>query len=612
MHPGSVADRLAFWRAPAGQPAWVRPALLVVAAAAALAYGWGMGSAGLEPYYAAAVRSMSVSWRNFVFGALDPAGTMTVDKIPGAFWPQALSVRLFGVHRWAIVLPQVVEGALTILVLFRAVRRLAGPLAGLTAAAVLAISPVTVALNRGNLPDTLMILMLVLAADATTAAIVTGRRRWLVLAGGWLGIGFHAKMTQAWMVAPALVLAYLVAADGPVRRKLGALLAFAGVGAAVSLLWVAVVTLTPAGSRPYIDGSRHNSAVEQVFVYNGLARFGGPAAVSPFAGPAANYEAPMEGQADWTRLFHGQTGRDIAWLLPVAVVAAVVVLVRRWRAPRDDRLRTGVLLWGGWLLTAAVVFSGADQIRPYYTAALSPAIGALVGLGVVAARWGPGLLAGVTAASTAAQLALLPEVGDGQPAWLRPALLLLGLAAIGALVVSAFRSRWRTAAVVLAAVSVVLVPVAASTAVVAKRFGPFDSPFQPAFATAYTRNGLIDAPAHVRETLPELQRVRAGAANLLATYSSFVAANLIFESGEQVLPIGGFTGTVPSPTLDEIRTLIARGDLHLVIAPQTDDPRIAWIIEHCRAVRRSVSAGTRPGPPLYAYFCVPADARAQP
>src|SRR5579863_10618826 len=114
---------------------------------------------------------MSMSWHNFIFGAFDPAGTMTLDKLPGAFWIQALSVRVFGFHPWAIVLPQAVEGVLTVLVLYRAVSRLAGTTAGLIAALILAVSPATVALDRGNISDSLLILLLVLAADAVSGAI---------------------------------------------------------------------------------------------------------------------------------------------------------------------------------------------------------------------------------------------------------------------------------------------------------------------------------------------------------------------------------------------------------------------------------------------------------
>src|SRR6476659_2868557 len=138
------------WRSPADQPAWARPALLALAAVAAVASGWGMAGASVEAFYGAAARSMSESWHDFVFGAFDPAGTVTIDKLPGALWVQALSLRVFGFHIWALVLPQVVEGVLTILVLYRTVRRLTGPVAGLIAAAVLAVTPITVLLSRGN------------------------------------------------------------------------------------------------------------------------------------------------------------------------------------------------------------------------------------------------------------------------------------------------------------------------------------------------------------------------------------------------------------------------------------------------------------------------------
>src|SRR4051794_37315929 len=175
---------LTLWRSPADQPAWARPALLAVAAVAA-------------------ARSMSESWHDFIFGAFDPAGTVTVDKLPGALWVQALSLRVFGFHIWALVLPQVVEGVLTVLVLYRVVRRLAGPAAGLTAAAVLAVTPVTVLLSRGNVSDSLLVLLLVLAADATSAALLTGSLRQLLLAGVWVGLAFQAKMIQAWLLLPA-------------------------------------------------------------------------------------------------------------------------------------------------------------------------------------------------------------------------------------------------------------------------------------------------------------------------------------------------------------------------------------------------------------------------
>ena len=383
------------WRSPADQPAWARPALLAIALAAAVAYGWGMAGASVEPFYGAAARSMSESWHDFIFGAFDPAGTVTVDKLPGALWVQALSLRIFGFHIWALVLPQVVEGAATILVLYRAVRRLAGPAAGLTAAAVLAVTPVTVLLGRGNVSDSLLILLLVLAADATSAALLSGSLRMLLLAGVWVGLAFQAKMVQAWLALPALAAAYLLAAPAARLRTRCAHVALAGlVTAVVSLSWMTAVSLVPAQDRPYVDGSSDNSLYTQVFDYNGLGRLNGDWATlagppSPLIVGAVRSGRLLNAEtfgirASWHRLLASPFAADSGWLLPAAVAGALGVLIARRRRDRRDPLRAAVVLWGGWWLVLAVFFSVGTYLNSYYVAALIPAVAALCGAGLAA------------------------------------------------------------------------------------------------------------------------------------------------------------------------------------------------------------------------------------
>ena len=355
-------------------------------ALAALTYAWGLDQAALEPFYGAAARSMSMSWHNFFFGAFDPNGTVTVDKLPGALWVQALAVRAFGVNTWTFVLPQVVEGTLTVLVLYRAVRRLAGPFAGIVAALVLAASPVTVLLNRGNISDSLLILLLVLAADATSRAITTGRLRSLLLAGVWVGLAFQAKMTQAWLVLPALWLAYLIASPARGRRT-GHLVLATVVTAVVSLSWMLVVTAVPTHDRPYVDGSRNDSVFSQVFDYNGISRFEHPSAFETSVGPLApfirvgienrtflNASTATVGRS-WHRLLSGPLGRDIGWLVPTALLAAVAVIVARRRQRRYDPVSACCILWGTWLVLHLVAFSDGVYLNSYYTAALAPAVG---------------------------------------------------------------------------------------------------------------------------------------------------------------------------------------------------------------------------------------------
>ena len=323
---------------------------------------------------------MSQNWHNFFFGAFDPWGTVSVDKLPGAFWVQALSVRVFGFHVWAFVLPQVVEGTLTVLVLYRAVRRVAGAGAGLLAAVALAVTPVTILLNRGNISDSLLILLLVLAADAATNAFMSGRLRPLVLAGLWVGLAFQAKMLQAWLVLPALYIAYLMAAPAlSLARRYGHVAVSAAVALAVSLSWMTIVALVPAHDRPYVDGSCNNSVFSQVFLYNGADRLNGKVLEQPgCTPPPSRDQASTVGGAPTVPLEQGpgadtspvQLGRDAAWLFIPAMVALVGILVARRRRPRTDPWRAAAVLWGFWMILTWAFFADSKFLNAYYLAAL--------------------------------------------------------------------------------------------------------------------------------------------------------------------------------------------------------------------------------------------------
>ena len=255
-------------------PRWSWPVVALIAVAAGITYGWGAGHSTIELYYAGAVRTMSTSWHAFAFGGFDPAGTITLDKLPGSFWIQALVVRAFGLSTWTLVIPQIVAGALTVVAMFVATRRVTGARTGIVAAAITAAVPATAIMSRGNTADAICVLLLVVAADATLRSIGNGRLRTVVLAGAIVGFAFQAKMIEAWAVLPAFGLAYVIAAPGSVSRRLGRLAIAGVVTIAVSLSWMTAVTLVPAADRPYVDGSRHDSVYEQVFAYNGVYRFG--------------------------------------------------------------------------------------------------------------------------------------------------------------------------------------------------------------------------------------------------------------------------------------------------------------------------------------------------
>jgi 4-amino-4-deoxy-L-arabinose transferase-like glycosyltransferase len=602
------------WRSPAGQPAWARPALLLVAALSGLAYSWQVGST-IEIFYAAAVRSMTESWHNLLFGAFDPSGTITVDKLPGALWVQALSARLFGFHVWSLMLPQAAEGVLTVLVLYHTVRRLAGPPAALVASVVLAASPATMTLDRGNIPDSLMILLLVLAADSTVTAIVHGRWRSVVMVGLWVGLAFQAKMLEAWLVLPALALAYLVAARGTTWARLGRLVAIGATTVVVSLSYMTFVTLTPASQRPYVDGSTSNSVYQQVFDYNGFSRVG---QASPNQLLGRTLGTPLFSQAEpppgWDRLLTRSYGRDTGWLLPAALIAAGGILVARRREPRTDLARAGALLWGTWLVVLAVLFSVSTTMNSYYAGALSPAVAGLLGIGSALAwqRRREAWVAVVTAATVLVTVGyaawILPTRGTGLPAGLAAAAIVLGLAAVLALALSALRHRTRAGpapeaviAAILTGAALLLVPAIASASVVAEGLGPFDTPFQSAGVTRFVHT--VFAPQPSPPALAAIEAARRGAPFLMAAQTSAVAAPYIYATGEEVLPLGGYTGTIPAPSTAATRAMIAAGDFHLaLVASPGATQSTHYIARHCLHLPPSGNKASV-APRLRIYFC---------
>ncbi len=608
--PARVGRRLP-WLSPEGQPGWARPMLLAVALVSAVLYTWRAGTY-LELYYAAAVRSMSTNWHNFFFASLDPDGTVTLDKLPGAFWIQVLSVRAFGLHTWAIVLPQVIEGVISVLVLYRIVRRLCGPVAGVVASVGMAVSPATVALNRGNISDTLMVLLLLLAADAVVAGLKTGGWGGMLLAGMWVGLAFQAKMVEAWLVLPALGLVFFIAATGSSRQRLLRMTAMGIVAVLVSLTWMTAVTLTPASTRPYVDGSQNDSVFQQVFSYNGFGRLD---QLSPdqLLTRSIDIKIPPPPPAGWNRLLAGGFGRDIGWLLPAVLVILVTGLAATWRKPRWDPIKASFILWGAWLLTFATIFSTGSSINSYYTAALSPPIAGLIAAGFTLAwRMRRSIRTRSVVATTVLVTIgyaawLLPTHGTGLPGWILPLTIAAGAAVLAVILVSWWKPSISTllpAGIVASVVAVLLVPAVASVSVATSSLGPFDTPFQPA-AVTYGVRQFFDIVSATSKLIPTLEQARSGAPYLMATQTSALASAFIYVSGQEVLPIGGFTGTIPEPTLDTIKSMIRSGDFHLVLqSPSTTDPRLVWIARHCIPVPQPKGVGV-PSAPRYAiYYCL--------
>jgi len=623
---------LGLLRGRAEDAAWVRPALLALLLGAALLYLWDLGSSGWgNSFYAAAAQAGSPSWKAWFFGSSDAANSITVDKPPASLWVMGLSGRLFGVNHWSVLAPQALEGVAAAGLLYATVRRHFSAAVGLIAGAVLALTPVAVLMFRFNNPDALLVLLLVAGAYALTRSLNAGSTRWLALAGALVGFAFLAKMLQALLVVPAFALVYLAAAPVGVGRRIWQLLVAGAAMVAAAGWWIAAVALTPASARPFIGGSQHNSILELTFGYNGFGRLtgnetgsvgGGGAAAAGGVGGAAGGRWGTPGAG---RLFGPEMGTQIAWLLPAALLLLVAGLWLTRRAVRTDGQRAGLLLWGGWLVVTGVTLSYAKGIiHPYYTVALAPAIGALVGAGATLLWQQRGslvarLLLAVALGGTGVWAYLLLDRTPTFQPWLRGAVAFIALMSAVLVVGLPWLGR-RVGAVVGAATLVAALGApaayAADTATTPHTgaipsagpasgrgpggfggFGGFGAPGGPgSFGDRARLGGAGAAPfgpggfggvgrgggtgatggAGGRGGIGGLLDSRTPGAALTtalkgnagrytwvaAAVGSNIAAGVQLATGLPVMAIGGFNGSDPSPTLAQFQADVRAGKIH--------------------------------------------------
>jgi 4-amino-4-deoxy-L-arabinose transferase-like glycosyltransferase len=417
------------------------PELAAVMSLAAILNLWALARNGwANQFYAAAVKSMSGSWHDFLFASLDKGGVMTVDKPPLALWVQALSVRVFGFHSLSILVPQALMGVASVALVYDLVRRRFGRLGGFVAGLALALTPIAVAISRHNNPDSLLILCCVAALWFTVRALEDPRTRWLVAAGVCVGLGFETKMLVALVVVPGIVAAWLWVAPAA-RGRLRALRQLLAGGGAMLLVggaWPLLVELTPAADRPWISGTSDNRILSLIFEYNGLGRVDGQA-----GGPGGLGGGTMFGGTTGPlRLLNSALGGQAGWLLGFALGGGVAVLVAS-RLRRSDARSGWLLALGGAFVTTAVLFSSAGGIfHPYYVSLLAPFAAVLVGAG--AAQLSDGGFSARVLAPLAVVLGVIVELVvradyPGQLTWLPPVLIVVG--ALAVLALAAFSSR---------------------------------------------------------------------------------------------------------------------------------------------------------------------------
>lgn len=545
---------------------WTLPALLVLTG---VLYLFGALHNGMaNSYYAAAVQAASQDWTAWLFGSLDAANYVSVDKPPLATMVMGLSARLFGFSSFSMLLPSVLAGVGSVWLVYAAVKRQFGFMSAAIAGMVLVMTPVAALMFGFNNPDAILTLMLTASGYAFLRSL-EGKRPllWLGLAGLFTGLAFNTKMLQGLMVLPAMVLVYLVFAKPPIITRFLHVM-FAGVITTMSTLWWSVlVWLTPAGSRPWVGSTNDNNIWSLIFGYNGFGRLLGGRGGGPGGGHGPGGTG-FGGQTGIFRIFNNDFGPNIAWLLILALAGGGLLLWILRKTPRTNRGRAAVIFWMLWLLIHVVIFSmTSGVIHPYYVVVMAPAVAALVGIslpflwGAYTRRkpyaWLLPVLVGVTAA-----IAVIILGYAGTMTWLMWIVGLLGLTGMIGLLVNLYASRrWLQNLAIITAISAcTLAPTVYTLATVnVAHTGSIPTAGLSSTAMRGSNNETSQADSQLVQYLLQHQH---GATWLVAVASANESAAIQLTSSQPVMAVGGFNGSDTPLTLEQFKQLVKDGKVN--------------------------------------------------
>jgi 4-amino-4-deoxy-L-arabinose transferase-like glycosyltransferase len=651
-------------------PAWSRPLLWLVAVLAGILTLWELTRNGYaNTYYAEAAQAASRSWKAWFTNALDVSGSDSLDKGPLSNMLMGLSGRLFGFSSFSMLLPEALCGIASVLLLHDLVRRTLGHRAAILAALMLALTPIFVAMSRFNNPDALLVLTEVAAAWALVRALESGRTRHLLLCGLFVGLAFNVKMLQAYLVVPGLALTFLIAGQGRLRRRLAQLAAGAGAMVAVSFAWYGVMMLLPAADRPWVGDTTDNSWFTLIFGANGLSRVSGGRGAGPSGaggfgespGPLRLFNTMVGGQIAWllplalaglalglwshrgasrtdlarsTYLLWGGWGL-VSWAVfsfskgifhpyyTTALAPAVAVLAAGGLVVLWDRSRRST----DWSATLALAVIGTAVLGALL---LGRASGFVPWLGPLA----------IALAVIAAAAVMLPRLAPGRRGGARRGVARVALVA-GLLAVLAGPTSYAVATVgkSLTGSNPLAGPASASEGIAGGTGGGggvgvgraslgrgFALPGARAGATAALRTnssarGALRGASGGAQSVPGgglggsvskpmikyLEAHQGSARYMVAAVGSSTAGSLALESGRNVVDMGGFTGSDPSPSLSRLESLLSSGQLHYVLlssgqggsgtsgfggSSSATRARDSWIESHGKVVKVSGETGT--------------------
>lgn len=566
-------------------------------------YLWNLTINGMaNSYYEAAAQAASTSWLAWLFGSLDAANFVSVDKPPISMMIMGLFGRLFGFSSWSMLLPHALAGIATVVLVYLVVRRWYGARAGLIAGIVMAMTPAAALMFRFNNPDSFLTLFLTASAYAFLRSF-EGKRPvlWLSIAGLFTGLAFNTKMLQGLLLLPIMTIIYISFARPKFTTRMWHL-GVAGIATIVSTFWWSIlVWLTPAVNRPWVGSTSDNSIWSLIFGYNGFGRLlgngGGPAgrpdgmmqmgvqAASQAASPTAQPMMPpigmmggsfgaggvgFGGETGVLRIFNESFGPNIAWLIPVALISAGLVIWLLRRAPRHNKERIGVLLWLGWLLMHVAIFSmTSGTIHPYYVVAMAPAVAVLVGIGApyiwqaYTRRTKVAWILPLSIALTTILSIIMLGYSNYWP-WLMWLVMIAGgVATILTLLPLSQTKRLKQIILGLAITAGMAAPIVFSVSTVATAHsGSIPTAGPGASAMSNTNNESARAESTLVSFLLEN---RHGTTWLAAVNSANESAPIQLSSGQPVMAIGGFNGSDSTLTLSQFKQLVHQGKIRYYV-----------------------------------------------
>jgi 4-amino-4-deoxy-L-arabinose transferase-like glycosyltransferase len=562
-------------------------AVAAITAGAAVLRLVHIGQVPPDPFYDAAVRSMEMSWHNFFFGAYEPGGSVSIDKPPIDLWLQVISVKALGFSSTTLKLPEALAGIASVPLLYVTVRRIWSAAAGIAAAVAIAVMPIAVITARSDTMDGVMMLALVLALFAAVRASETGRGAWLFAMAAALGVAFDVKLLESLVAVPGIALfAYLGLPGRRVKRVMRMALAGA-VYVAVALSWLTATLLFPAHDRPYAIGSTNGSAWNAAFVFNGSDRLGGKQQELGAVEFEANhhYAVATQEQRDHIPIGPPSPTRLLATVGPLSgerlgleILAALLLGIpallwglrgdhltngeqERERSAAELQRRMRRAAAGGlslWMLVGIVLFSHQIRLHPRYVEAFTPAVAAMLGIGLawVASPQGDRRWDGVRLGTLIVSLAIIVYYGErllyGYPIewWLT---LLAALAAIACALLARLprlsaRVRWLltpTGVIAMALVAVLVIPLKADSTAITDRV-----------SDAGLVGGLPGAQQ--RPLSAYLLAHQDGAFYELAAESATAVGSLIVQDGRPILVLTTYDGRVFT-SVAKLKQLIAAG-----------------------------------------------------